>query len=112
MADQERYGGKPFVWGGKTYLLAPIGLGWMERTLENVKKISTGALGVEDSKERMVEIINRSLQRNYPDMTPEFIREEILDITNMKEIYLLVLQASGLEAVGKTQAESQPASMT
>lgn len=112
MADSERYGGKPFVWGGKTYLLAPIGLGHMERMIEMTNKIASGALTPEQSKEEMIKIINRSLMRNYPDLTPEYIREEILDLTNMKELYQLVLDASGLKPAGKALAESPVPSAT
>ena len=108
MADTERYGGKPYVWGGKIYLLAPIGLGYMERVIDTTKKIASGQIDSEQSKEEMVKIITRSLRRNYPDITDDFIRDEILDITNMRDIYQLVLEASGLKpsASGKTEAES------
>lgn len=113
MAETERYGGKPFVWGGKIWLLAPIGLGHVERVIETTKKIATGQFSPDESKEEMVKIIYRSLRRNYPDLTDEYIRDEILDLTNMPTIYQLVLEASGLKpTAGKGQAESLEVSPT
>jgi hypothetical protein len=112
MAETERYGGKPFTWGGKTYLLAPIGLGWMQRVMRESQEIAAGKFGAEEAMEKMIGVINRSLQRNYPEMTPEFIREEILDLVNVGDLYHLAIEASGGKPRSKPEAESPPASTT
>ena len=109
--DTERYGGLPYTAAGKTYLFAPIGLGFMERVIKATKDIADGKLGREESFEFMVKVINRSLMRNYPEMTPEFIRDEILELHNVGELYQLALEASGLKrnVLGKAPAEAQAA---
>lgn len=105
-ANEERYAGKPYVWGGKTYLFAPIGLGYMERAMELSRKIESGSLSPDEIKQAMRTVIYRSLRRNYPDLTEEFINDEILDLSNIRELYYLAMEASGLKPMGKQEAES------
>jgi hypothetical protein len=105
----EKYAGKSFEWGGKTYILAPIGLGYMER----VQKLLTDmdSMSADDRLKAMKAIIYRSLQRNYPDLTEQFIDDEILDLSNMPMVWKLALESSGLVAASvKLQAEAPPIS--
>ncbi len=103
----EKYAGKSFDWCGKTYILAPIGLGYMERVMDLMGKMEQ--LTQAEQMKAMKSIIYRSLQRNYPDLTQQEIDDEVLDLTNMKDVWRLVLESSGLvtpAAAVKTAAEA------
>lgn len=100
--ENERYGGVPFIVGGVTYLCAPLSMGAMKRFQKSVTEITAGKVKPEESVDMMMAVIYSSLQRNYPDMTCEFIDENILDALNVRVCFQTVLLASGF----KPQAEA------
>jgi hypothetical protein len=110
--EAERWGGKKITIGGKEWLFAPLSIGAMKRFKDDIGKIGTS----QDATEVMevsIRIIAASLKRNYPDLTSEFIEEDIVDMSNFKELLTEVLAVSGYQkkevtTPGKPAAEVAP----
>lgn len=97
--DTERYEGTPVTVGDKTYIVPPLSLGKMRKYLPMIKQLTSGveldALN-DEHFEMSSDIVFSSLKRNYPDLSKEFMEEEILNIDNLKEFIEAVCSASGL----------------
>jgi hypothetical protein len=104
--NNERYGGKPFQVGGKTYLLAPLSIGAIKRYRQAIAKVTGGDTDLEEAFELGLSVIRSSLQRNYPELTAEVIEDEIVDGSNNLAMFWAVLEASGFKPKGKSGAES------
>lgn len=76
---------------GKSYTLAPLVLGRLE-DLE--PKIASGTVTTTD----MIDAIHASLVRNYPAVTREAVRMDLLDVANIKAAFEATVTASGMEA--------------
>ena len=47
-----------------------------------------------------------SLKRNYPDMTDDHIKNDLLDVSNMLDVFNAVLDIGGLVRKAQEQEES------
>jgi hypothetical protein len=112
----ERYDGKPINVGGVTYLIPPLSLGALKRLREPVRKIMDGKATEEEAQDTTVAVIYAALKRNYPDLTQDFVADEIVDVANSRDLLLLALNASGYvkpggDASGNAEAGSPQTSV-
>lgn len=109
MSDNERYEGTPVVVGDKTYIVPPLGLGKMRKYLPFIKQISAGEMDFSEEKhfDMPADIIYSSLVRNYPEMTREYMEDEVLNIGNLKTFIEAVCKTSGLVRGGKTSGKAE-----
>lgn len=86
---------------GQTWIFAPAPLGTLERFQE---QLSSNDVPVSV----IVDMAHICLKRNYPDITREYVSDELLDMGNMEEVLSLVTKTSGLEytGTGKPAGES------
>ncbi len=82
--------GKKMMLGGEEYTLAPLPLGFIEDHQDEFNKS-------EAKPSFVIDALTASLKRNYPDITREKVRDELLDISNMQEAFLTIASTSGLE---------------
>jgi hypothetical protein len=104
----ERYGGTPISVGGVRYVMAPLSFGAMNRFRRTIDEILNGKVTGDDAMKAGFDVICASLRRNYPDLTPERIEEEIVDTVNFQSLFQTALEASGFKPKGKSSAESPP----
>jgi hypothetical protein len=80
---------------GKRYLLPPMTLGTMRFHGEAIERARKGDLPELEHMDIIVDIIWRTLKRNYPDITVDEVAEG-LDVANALEIFLVAQKTSGL----------------
>ena len=51
----------------------------------------------------MVDVAHGSLKRNYPDITREFVANELLDVGHVNAVFETVMGASGLVYTGEDE---------
>lgn len=86
---------------GKSYVVPPLTLGALEDNQEALAK--GGADLSPESVRAIIDIALAALQRNYPDMTREHVRG-LLDVGNMTEVFLAVMDVSGLRRKAQEDA--------
>lgn len=85
--------GIPLTLGdGKEYVIAPLTLGAFEDLSDAISSVGDG-LGL-DTVKNIVDVVHRSLQRNYPKMTRDEVRE-LLDLENMQDVFTACMDVSG-----------------
>lgn len=94
-AAAPRFKGAPVVLGGQTYVLPPLSLGALEDHEQDFDTFP--GLPFKQQLRLVVDIALRALQRNYPEMTRNELRE-LIDTENALDVYMLMLQGSGLVA--------------
>ena len=87
---------------GRTFIVPPLSLGAVEILQDKLAKFR-GEMDKE-SIAFVIEATTVSLQRNYPDITEEEVKNELLDLGNMSDVIGAVLDVSGLKR--KAQEES------
>jgi hypothetical protein len=93
--------------GGIEWVVPPLNIRQI-RTL-GPKLAELGGLSAAATAEQLdiiVEVVQRALTRNYPDVTIEQV-EEMLDLGNANDIILAIMGLSGLASKGEAQAGSQ-----
>ncbi len=89
--------GNPLKINGQIWIFAPLSLGAAEKLMPKLKTfdpsdfalVADGAYG--------------SLKRNYPDITREFIADELLDVGHVNAVFETVMGASGLVYTGEDE---------
>lgn len=87
---------------GQTWIFAPAPLGTLERFQE---QLSSNDVPVSV----IVDMAHICLKRNYPEITREYVSDELLDMGNMEEVLSLVTKTSGLEYTGTGKPAGKPA---
>ncbi|MCY0270513.1 MULTISPECIES: hypothetical protein [Acinetobacter] len=82
---------------GQKWIFAPAPLGAIERFQDQLSSASVPVAVI-------IDMAHICLKRNYPDITREFIADELIDIGNMQEILDLVVNVSGLDHKGDKEA--------
>jgi hypothetical protein len=98
-----KHGGAPFTMAnGEELVVPPLPFGPMQQILE---KAETTTLTWRDNLNLMAEAVFVALRRNYPDLTQERLNDEMLDSSNLRKLYALVMNASGAmdKAVGEAE---------
>jgi len=79
--------------GGETLIVAPMNFKAIKRLAPVIQKIGGSGFRMEDFAE-VQEVIAASLRRNHPDLTDDFLSEN-LDLGNVKPILEAVMLATG-----------------
>lgn len=98
--------------GGKQYETSALNFKALKQLWPQVSKLSLAGDSVDNgfaAVDLAVSVVSFSLIRNYPDMTVEFIEENMLasEIADIQIIMYEVLRESGLIKSGSPQGEVQ-----
>lgn len=79
---------------GEKMVIPPLSLGSLEVVQEDLSSFD----GSMNSKSvgAVVHAVHLALQRNYPDMTADRVKNELLDLSNMGEVMQAVMDVGGL----------------
>ena len=92
MSGTPKHKGVEIQLDGKPYIVPPLSLGAIEDLQPEIE-----AAGARPSAKLVIDLLHRALQRNYPSITREQVREGI-DIGAMLEVFGAVLGVSGFTA--------------
>lgn len=87
---------------GKEYIIPPLTLKSLKVLtphIESLKNISD--VPTETQIDAILEIAHAAMVRNYPDITKEHLFD-LIDLSNMPQIFMAVMNSSGLEKVKPT----------
>lgn len=91
---------------GEKYVVPPLTLGMVE-LLQDRLSAFTGGMDKE-SVALVTDAVLMALNRNYPEVTREQLKDELLDLGNMEEVMLAVMDVSGLRRKEQEKGEAQP----
>lgn len=80
--------------GGEEFVIPPLTLGAIEDMQDDLAKLGGG--NPAEQFNAMATIIHTAMLRNYPDMTIERIKRELLDMGNVFEVTDAVMGGSGM----------------
>lgn len=83
---------------GYKLIFAPLPLGAIEKYQDQLS-------GHNVPISTIIDVAHISLKRNYPDITREFIADEVIDLANMEEVLSVVTGTSGLTHTGEHVSE-------
>ena len=84
--------------GGNNYIIPPLNLIGFEQHEAEVEKLSADAnLKVSEKLKIICGIALSAIQRNYPEVTMDFLKQWI-DLGNMQEVFMAVMAQSGMRA--------------
>lgn len=89
---------------GETFIVPPLTLGAVEQLQDRLLAFKGGI--DKDSISFIIEATTTALQRNYPEITQEHVKNELIDLGNMEEVIGAVLDVSGIKR--KQQGQEQP----
>lgn len=84
---------------GKKWIFAPLPLAAVER-FQDV--LNAGNVPVS----AVIDMGHISLKRNYPEITRDYVAEDLIDMANMQEVLETITQVSGLEYTGNTEEQA------
>lgn len=87
--------GNPLKINGKNWIFAPLSLGAAEQLMPKLKNFDPNDFGL------VTDVAHKSLKRNYPEITREYVAEELLDIGYVQAVFDAVMGASGLIYTGE-----------
>lgn len=101
------YAGEEFQFGKDTYTLAPLNFFFMRKNQAKLADFSAQKMSEDQIFDFTVEIVLASLKRNYPEMTQDFV-EQNLDMGNVQKVMPAVLGQSGfVKATGEVSQKGQ-----
>lgn len=106
MAAKKLIDGVTVVLRGREFVIPPMTFGQIKRNAADIQRIQTGGdLGL-DTLPVMAKIIHGALACNYPDVTPEQLEDEYLDLGNARAVMSAIMGISGMVAAapGNTPA--------
>lgn len=95
---------------GEEYIIPPLTLGSLELLQDKISAFQGGVS--KDSVETIVSVTLAALQRNYPDMTPEKVKSDLLDVGNMLDVFGAVMDIGGLKRKEQEAGELKPEPVT
>ncbi|OYW88953.1 MAG: hypothetical protein B7Z23_12325 [Pseudomonadales bacterium 32-61-5] len=95
---------------GIEYIVPPLTLGAIQELQPEVEKLADPTVGGSERFAGMAKIVHRAMLRNYPDLTIERVKNELLDMGNVFEVTNAVMGASGFmpKTMGEALAVSAP----
>lgn len=94
---------------GEKLVVPPLSLGSVEELEKEHGKVSTwGQPGSEFGVDFVLELVGHSLRRNYPDVTDEKIKNELVDLGNMNEVVSAIMDINGSKRKEQEAGELQP----
>lgn len=91
--------GNPLKINGQFWIFAPLSLGAAEKLMPKLKTFDPSDFAL------VADVAHSSLKRNYPDITREYIADELLDIGHVNAVFETVMGASGLVYTGDEPQE-------
>lgn len=94
--------------GDRRWVLPPANVATMEFHAEFFKGAAKGEVDNANALDQLpviADIVYRALKRNYPDVTPELVKEHV-DLGNMEELMGALFKSSGLT---RTLPQEDPA---
>ena len=105
--NQVKYEGRPVKIGGREFVLPSLSVRQAEKWWPTLLELDQTGATVEEMKQAMskkfsdiVGIVRDALSRNYPDVTEEWLKEEV-SIGQIRELTLAVMGQSGFDAAGE-----------
>lgn len=89
--------GTPIRLGEMEYIAPPLNFAALEKYDEFFRSAAAGGLELQGDTRQMAivaDLVYLSLRRNYPDITPETVKEG-LDLGNFQEIFQAIVSTSG-----------------
>lgn len=86
--------GNPLKINGQLWIFAPLSLGAAEKLMPKLKTFDPSDFAL------VADVAHSSLKRNYPEITREYIADELLDIGHVNAVFETVMGASGLVYTG------------
>lgn len=80
--------------GGEEWVIPPLTLGAIEDMQEELSALAT--LDPKAQFAAMATVIHTAMQRNYPDLTLDRLKRDLLDMGNIFEVTDAVMGASGM----------------
>ncbi|MDO5058584.1 MAG: hypothetical protein Q4D82_01420 [Neisseria sp.] len=102
MADLVKFKGVKVELGGEIYVVPPLTLGALEQLQDDIAKMN-GNTAFNEQVNVISKVGLAALQRNYPEMTREKLLE-IVDVSNMNELFEAVMDVSGLKRKAQEEA--------
>ena len=93
--------GNPLKINGQVWIFAPLSLGAAELLMPKLKNFDPNDFAL------VADVAHKSLKRNYPEITREFIADELLDIGHVNAVFEAVMGASGLVHTGDEPQEGE-----
>lgn len=94
--------------GGSRLVVPPLALGALEQLQDRIVGFK-GDIRDKDQVATVIDAAHASLKRNYPDLTRDAVAE-MIDVSNMAEVFEAVMDVSGLKRKAIEQGEvSKPA---
>lgn len=84
---------------GVKWIFAPLPLAAVERFQDELNSGNVPISAIADMS-------HISLKRNYPEITREYVAEELIDMANMQDVLATITQVSGLEYTGNTEEQT------
>lgn len=101
MISTPRYKGVPVVLGDTTYVLPAMNAGTFEDYEDRINALQAGQeprpVGL------VVDLVHRSLRRNYPELERDMVREHV-DLDNWAELFAMVMGESGYKQWAELEA--------
>jgi len=91
--------GNPLKINGQIWIFAPLSLGAAEKVMPKLKNFDPNDFAL------VADVAYGSLKRNYPDITRDFIADELLDVGHVNSVFETVMGASGLVYTGDEPQE-------
>ena len=91
--------GNPLKIDGQIWIFAPLSLGVAEKLMPKLKTFDPSDFAL------VADVAYGSLKRNYPDITRDFIADELLDVGHVNDVFETVMGASGLVYTGDEPQE-------
>jgi hypothetical protein len=106
--------GIPIEMGGRDWVVPPLTLGQLVALYDKIQEIAQ--LTAPDLSPaqvaNFVEIVHAALARNYPEVTRELLRDELLDLGNARAVMVAILTGSGLRPAAPGEATAVAAPQT
>lgn len=91
--------GNPLKINGQIWIFAPLSLGAAEQLMPKIQNFNPSDFAL------VADVAFKSLKRNYPDITREYVADELLDIGHVNDVFETVMGASGLVYTGDEPQE-------
>lgn len=102
--------------GGRDWVVPALTLGQLVALHDKIQDIATVSAPelTPAQVEDFVAIVHAAVARNYPEVTREQLRDELIDLGNAREIMVAILTGSGLRPAvpGEEKAPATPAGAT
>ena len=103
MSERKMIQGVTVNMGGDDYIIPPLTLGQIEDSEADFKNLDAG--DARTQFDAMAKMIHTAMLRNYPDMTIDHLKRDLLDMGNVFTVTEAVMGNSGLlKRVGEALA--------